>query len=187
MVQMQYKDSIPRAICSGLERQDEWERQALARLLQGPGGSACSRPAEPKPKPGRDEPRLSPAGAWALISGAAGRSGCSAGPPGSQPQLSPAHPARGWEAMKGEAKGRDSSSASVPLRSGRGLPSIRLLIQHIWTVKAFFSFRRDISRLSAVLQPVHAMSGVSTTQQLLWLMERPIRLYIFIKDCLVGS
>ena len=89
--------------------------------------------------------------------------------------------------QQAKQKGRDSDSVWTPPRSGCGLSVVRSLLQHSWTVQAFFSFRTDIARLSAVLQPIHAMSGAATTQQLLWLMERPIRLYIFIKDCLVSS
>lgn len=76
MVQMQYKDSILRAICSGLERQEEWGRQTRAHLLQGLGGSLCSRLTEQKTR--WDQPRSSPDCTLALISRAVSRSGCSA-------------------------------------------------------------------------------------------------------------
>lgn len=129
---------------------------------------------------GRDEPRFSPARTSVLMSSAARRRGCCA----ASAALSSCSRAGNEPA---EQKGRDGHSVSIPPRFGCGRPLIPSLIQHIWAVKAFFSFRRDISRLSTVLQPMRSMSGVSTTQQLLWLMERPIRLYIFIKDCLVSS
>lgn len=61
-------------------------------------------------------------------------------------------------------RGRDSCSVLIPLRSGCILSSIPTLTQHIWAVKAFFSYKRDISRLNAALQPMWYMSGLPTAQ-----------------------
>lgn len=72
------------------------------------------------------------------------------------------------------------------LRSGCTLPSIPSPIQHIRTAQTSFPFRRDLPRLSAALQPPAPLWG-TTAQHILWLMESPIRLHIFIKDGLVSS